>query len=213
MSLRTIAGFGLALILVGVLVSVQACRQGPPRVYPPDINAKTAASKAMEMFDTNKDGKINGAEFEKCPGLKAALAQINKAGGDYVDYEMIKSRIQEWQATRLGRMSLRCSVMHNNEPLANVEVKFVPETYLGLDPQKWTATGKTDENGNAMLSVPLDPNNKRDLPGVPPGFYRVEVTSPNTQIPPMYNTNTILGQEVALDANGIQQGIRFDVNY
>jgi hypothetical protein len=213
MSIRALGGCLLALVVVGLLVSLQACRHGPPRVYPPSINASTAAAEAIETFDTNKDGKISGDELNKCPGLKAALAQVNASGGDYVDYDMIKARIQAWQATRLGRMSLRCSVMHNGQPLANADVKFVPEAFLGLDLAKWTAAGKTDENGNAMLSVPTNPQDRSDLPGVTTGFYRVEVTCPTMQIPAMYNANTILGQEVALDAKGIQEGIRFDVNF
>jgi hypothetical protein len=211
MSVRTLCGCLLALAMGGVLVSILACRGGPDRVYPPKISASAAATEAINTFDTNKDGKIDGAELVKCPGMKAALAQVNKSGGDYVDYDMIRDRILAWQATKLGRMSLRCSVTHNGQPLANADVKFVPEAFLG--PNMKVASGKTDENGNAMLSIPVDPNNRKDLPGVPPGFYRVEVTSPNMAIPDKYNANTVLGQEVALDAKGIQEGIRFEVDF
>jgi hypothetical protein len=209
MSIRTVGGCVLGFALLGLLLALQACRHGPDRVYPPAINAKTAARLALEMFDTNKDGKISGAELDKCPGLKAALLQVNTSGGDFADYEMIKARIEAWQATRLGRMSLRCSVLHNGEPMPNVDVLFVPEKFLG--PNMKVAKGKTDENGNAMLSI--DPEKPNDLPGVPPGFYRVEISSPAMTIPLQYNTETILGQEVALDAKGIQEGIRFEVNF
>jgi hypothetical protein len=185
--------------------------RGPKRVYPPAIDAKKAGTKAIELFDKNKDGKLSGDELDKCPGLKAAMAQVDPDGKGEVTADMITARIVAWQNTKLGRMSLRCSVMHNGEPLPGANVKFVPEPFLGLDQKKYTATGKTDDNGNAMLSLPsLGP---AELPGVPPGFYRVEVTKEKMKIPAKYNKETTLGQEVALDAKGIQEGIRFDVDF
>ena len=63
-----------------------------------------------------------------------------------------------------------------------------------------TATGKTDQNGMAMLSIPT--SGPGDPPGVAPGFYRVEITKDGEKIPAKYNTETIFGQEVALDAEG-----------
>jgi hypothetical protein len=126
-----------------------------------------------------------------------------------VSATQIVARIKMWQKSKLGRMSLRCSVMQDGQPLAGANVKFVPERFLGDNMPE--ASGKTDENGNAMLSVP--PETPTDLPGVPPGFYRVEITKPGVDIPPQYNTKTVLGQEVALDAKGIQEGIKFELEF
>ena len=42
---------------------------------------------------------------------------------------------------------------------------------------------------------------------------RVEITAPGLNIPAKYNTETTLGQEVALDAKGIQEGISFDLKF
>jgi hypothetical protein len=41
----------------------------------------------------------------------------------------------------------------------------------------------------------------------------VEITRQGDTIPAMYNTQTIFGQEVANDAAGIQEGIKFDLKY
>jgi hypothetical protein len=41
--------------------------------------------------------------------------------------------------------------------------------------------------------------------GVRPGFYRVEITKPGEKIPAKYNTEAILGQEVVIDAKGIEE--------
>ena len=197
------------------------------------------------MFDTNKDGVISGKELDKCPGLKAActpsamthMSTVDPARTGRISAEMITERIKAWQASKLGRMSLRCMVSHNGRPLDGAEVKFVPEPFLG--PNMKTATGVTDQNGVAMLSIPAGPEG--GPPGVPPGFYRVEISKParaakpakparpaengqppepaeaaeparaGLDIPAKYNVDTILGQEVAIDAEGVRNGIKFDL--
>jgi hypothetical protein len=209
MSLRTMTG----CLLVVVLISAVGCSNRPPRLKPPAINASAAGSKAMEMYDADKDGKISGEELDKCPALKAAIAQIDETGGDVVTAARITARIKKWQDSQLGRMSLSCTILRNGVPMADAEVKFVPEAFLGNEMK--TASGKTDKNGVAMISVPLAERVEGTLPdppGVAPGLYRVEVTK-GSEIPAKYNTETTLGQEVALDAKGIQEGIKFDLKY
>lgn len=146
------------------------------------------------MFDTNKDQKLDGAELDKCPGLKSAAARLDPTGMG-ITAEMITARIKVWQDSRLGRTVFSCRVMRNGQPVPGVDVKLVPEKFLG--PNMLVASGKTSEQGMAMLSVPVK---EREGPGVPPGFYRVEITSPTIKIPVTYNTQTILGQEIA---NGV----------
>ena len=172
--------------------------------------------KAIEMFDTDKDGKLSGKELDKCPGLKAACTppattcrpSIRRGTGE-ITAEMITDRIRAWQASRLGRMSLRCMVTHNGRPLEGATVKFVPEPFLG--PNMPTATGLTDQNGVAMLTIPTGENG--GPPGVPPGFFRVEITKAGLKIPAKYNKETIFGQEVAIDAPAIRSGIKFDLEF
>jgi hypothetical protein len=195
------------LVLAGLLVVSLGCPRTPDRVYPPGISS-SAGPDAVTMFDTNNDKKLEGAELDKCPGLKAALSKVDPANQG-VTADMIAARIQAWKKSLVGRMSLSCRVTHNGQPLAGAEVTFVPEKFLGTKIQ--VATGKTDPNGMAMLSAP--PEKPRDPPGVPPGFYRVEITAPGLNIPAKYNTETTLGQEVALDAKGIQEGISFDLKF
>jgi hypothetical protein len=182
--------------------------RGPKRIYPPKIDAEAAGKKAIEMFDADKDGKISGEELWKCPGLKAAMSMVDPQGTGEVTAEMITARIKAWQASRLGRMSLRCMVTHRGEPLAGAEVKFVPEKFLGKNMK--TAGGVTDPNGVAMLSIPLDDGGP---PGVPPGFYRVEINKQGTKISAKYNKDTIFGQEVAIDSPTIRTGILFDLDF
>ena len=184
-------------------------KKKPHVIHPPAIDAKEAGAKAIEMFDANKDGKISGAELDKCPGLKAAIDQVDKSGKKEITADMIAARIQAWLDSKLGRMSLGIRVMHNGKPLAGAEVKFVPEKFLG--DKIPAAVGKTDDNGQAMLSVPV--RGSMEPPGVAPGLYRVEITKAGEDIPAKYNTETSLGQEVAMDAKGIREGIKFDLKY
>jgi hypothetical protein len=100
-------------------------------------------------------------------------------------------------------------VLHNGKPLADAEVKFVPEKFLG--DKLPIGAGKTNKDGIALISIPMKGSN--DPPGMPPGFYRVEITKDGENIPPKYNTETIFGQEVAVDAKDIQKSMKFDLEY
>jgi hypothetical protein len=186
-----------------------ARKRGPQRIYPPTVDVSAAGAKAIELFDANKDGKISSDELDKCPGIKAALAQIDPSGKGEVTDGKIAARIKAWQASRLGRMSISCTVKHDGKPLADATVKFVPEKFLGENVK--TASGKTDANGVAMISIPT--TDRKDPPGVAPGLYRVEITKADEPIPAKYNTETTLGQEVALDAAHIREGLKFDLEY
>ncbi len=204
MSYRMTTGWVLAFVALFVVCA--GCPNRPSRIHPPKISASAAGAKAIEMFDADKDGKLSGEELDKCPGVKSALAQIDSTGSGAVTADMITARIQAWQDSKLGRMSFSCRVTHNGRPLQGAEVKFVPETFLGENIQ--VATGKTNKNGTAMISVPgLTP------PGIAPGLYRVEITKPGSNIPAKYNTETTLGQEIALDTQGIQEGVVFQLSF
>jgi hypothetical protein len=208
MSCRIMAGY---MLVLAVLVVSVGCPHTPARIHPPSINASAAGAKAIELYDTNKDQKLTGDELDQVPGLKAAITKVDPAKQG-VTAEAITDRIKAWQNSRLGRMSLACTVTRNGRPFADADVKFIPEKFLGLDDPKWIATGKSDQNGMVMISVPTS-GQREDPPGVPPGFYRVEITKTGMNVPEKYNTKTTLGQEVANDAVGIMEGIRFDLKF
>jgi hypothetical protein len=203
MSIRTSIVSAVAVCFVVAL----GCNRGPSRIYPPSIDASAAGKQAVEMY--GKDGVIAGENLDKCPALKAALAQIDTAGDKTITAEKITARIKAWQNSKLGRMSMSCTILKNGQPLVGADVKFVPEKFLGEQVKE--ASGKTDQNGVAMISIPT--TDRKDPPGVAPGFYRVEVTKAGENIPAMYNTKSIFGQEVALDAAGIREGLKFQLKY
>ena len=207
---------GCVLVLGGLLLACVGCwARTPDRVKPPTIDASAAGAEAIKIYDTNKDGKISGEELDKCPAIKAALAQIDPGGQGEVTAEKITARIRQWQETKLGKMSLTCMVTHNGQPLAGATVTFVPEKFLGSEIKP--ATGTTDANGMAMLSVATNtPTGERVLPGIAPGLYRVVITKQGMDIPAKYSAeaSTVLGVEAAQDtARNRMGGIKFDLNF
>jgi hypothetical protein len=209
MSKRNAMCFGLFLT-AALFIFLNGCERGPGRIKPPPINASSAGKEAIETFDTNKDGKISGTEFDKVPSLKSNLKRLDANGDGAVTADEITDRIKFWQdVLKTGRQSIHCTVLHRGQPLAGADVKFVPEKFLGDNIK--TATGKTGPNGMCRLTVPLEGSD--DVPGIPPGFYRVEITKAGDNIPAKYNTATTLGIDCANDNESVVRGITFDLKY
>lgn len=198
----------LTAVVLGItLLAVSGCSKRPKRLHPPGVS-RTAASDAMQQYDTNGDGQIAGEELDKAPALKAAIEQLDTSGDDAVSADEIAARLKSWKDSKMGRMSLSCTVRRRGQPLQGVTVTFEPEKFLGSE--TLPATGQTDQYGMAMLSIPTTGPN--DPAGVAPGFYLVRITASGADIPANYNTETIFGQEVAADAANINEGITFDLD-
>jgi hypothetical protein len=157
----------------------------------------------MKMYDANQDGKLSGEELTKCPSL-ARLAPDAQG----VTADLIAGRIKAWQNMQVARMPIGCTVLRNGKPLAGAEVKFVPEKFLGEN--MVVCVGKTNESGVANPSVRTS-GDLYDPEGIPPGFYRVEITKPGLEIPAKYNTETVLGLEVCYET--MQTPIRFELQF
>jgi hypothetical protein len=184
----------------------------PPRVLAPSYNPKENAALAMELFDADKDGKISGAELDKAPGVKAALDVMNTDSEKGVTKQDIAKRIQSWMDSKVGRMTIACTVLRNGQPLSGATVKFVPEKFLDkIMPE--VAVGITSESGMAMISLPTSRGPDGDPPGIHLGMYRVEITKEGEDIPAKYNSETVLGQEASIDNIELQRGIKYDLKY
>jgi hypothetical protein len=188
----------LALAAV-VLLVVGGCMREPPRVQMISVDADAAGQEAMNMYDTNKDGKISGAELDKAPSLKEGLTGFITTKEKGITAAMIAERVKRWQNDyKVGIMGgVSCKVNLGGKPLANAEVKFVPEKFMGANVPE--STGKTGPDGVATISVPT--TSAEDASGVPPGWYKVEIKAAEG-IPAKYNTQTTLGIEIAPDVRG-----------
>lgn len=204
MNLQIFARAAFAMLGMTILALSGCWSSTPSRVMPQAIDSG-AAQKAIELYDANKDGVLDAGELEKAPGLKAAIKQVDKNNDGKISADEIDARINDWKESKLGRTVMSCIVTHNGKPLDGATVNFVPESFLGGELK--TGTGTTDAGGVANITQSSDP------PGMSPGFYRVEITKAGEKIPAKYNTQTTLGQEVAADAQGILEGINFDLKY
>jgi hypothetical protein len=193
-----------------VLISFCGCSKRP-KSYAPEVDPVKAGYAALEQYDDNTDGVISGPELDKAASLKSNLQKIDLDNNKAVSSDEIADRIRYWQGTNIirTRTPIHCTVYHNKKFLADAEIKLVPEKFLG-DKMK-IVNGKTNANGLATLvvenSAPDDP------PGVGPGYYRVEISKADEEIPAKYNTNTILGLDTTVDNPIIYKGIRFDLDY
>jgi hypothetical protein len=174
-------------------------------VKPPAINASRAGSQAMEQYDTNGDDVVSGAELDKAPALKAALARLDTNSDGGVSADEVTARVEAWQAMRTGLASVRCHVTLDGQPLVGAEVVFEPEEFLGEEIK--TAAGKTNQFGDAAPTIPPEERPDPTLPGGAHfGLYRVrisKVTNGRELIPARYNKESILGQEVSYDDPGM----------
>jgi len=181
-------------------LAIAAGCNGNRTLYPPKINAAAAASRAMAMYDANKDGKMSDNEFDQCSALKV----IAKNG--VVTPDLIESQCQKWTASGIGRVPGSIRILRNGQPLLGASVKLVPEKFLGND-FKPTA-GVTETGGVVAVSVattyPGEPK------GVSVGFYRIEVTKEGENIPAKYNTETALSLAVTGE---VLDGATFNLVY
>lgn len=180
-------------------------RSAPRRVYPPAIDANEAGKKAVAQYDLDGDGAVGGKELDKAPALKAAIKNLDRNHDGKVTAEEVAARVKAWQRSRVGLISMACYVTLDGKPLAGATVTYEPETFLGANIKP--ASGTTDQSGVANLSIPIQPD---EPGGVACGLYRVQVSKQaggKDLIPARYNAQTTLGLEVAIDAEGMQEGM------
>jgi len=187
------------------------CGGRPPRVQPVQIDPAAAAREALAAYDADGDGALSAGELKKCPGLLKSIARVDADGDGRITAEELAGRIRTWQGHKVGLMRFSCKVTAEGRPLAGATVRLVGEKFLGdgLKP----ASGVTQANGVASVTISPDvlPADCQGLSGVFPGVYKVEITHPSRTIPAKYNTQTVLGQEIALDTEGLG-GVVFDVS-
>jgi hypothetical protein len=183
------------------VVPFASCWRGPGRVAQPGINPSSAGSGAMELYDTNGDGNVAGDELEKAPALKAALQNLDKNGDKGVSADEVAERVNAWKAMESGMTSVRCRVTLDGQPLEGAKVIFEPELFLGDEVK--AAYGTTNPYGDVAPSIPPEDRPSPDLPGGAHfGLYKVKISKivdGKETIPPRYNEETILGQEVSYD--------------
>jgi hypothetical protein len=148
----------------------------------------SAAAKAIEIYDSNRDGKLSADELKNSPALAARVRRIDTSGDGILNKEEIQARMEALDAgADLIAMDIR--LISNGRPLVGAEVTLTPEPFLGEGYQ--TFSGTSVEGG----VCPLVGNGKR-LPGIPAGFYQAKIVHTGQGI------NVVRGMEIADDTTG-----------
>ena len=188
------------------LLLSSGCARQQQRVQAPDIDPWAAGRAAMKAYDTDGDGRIGGKELAKIPSLQSALAHVDTSNDGMVSIEELATRIVSWQQSRIGVLSVSCSVTIDDTPVNGAHVRFIPEEFLGN--AIMTCSGKSTARGDVMLAIDDPLLKTRGINGAHCGFYKVVITG--SAIPSKYvTTDTPLGVEVAPDAEWLKSGLRF----
>lgn len=197
----------------GACAAIVGCSGGgPSAIEKPSFDPSGSAARAIETYDTDKDGFVAGPELEKSASLNSAIKNIDKDHDGKVSEQEIVDRVSTWADTSIGQTSIYCEVTLDGAPVAGATITFVPEEFMGGVLQE--ASDVTSLSGGGSPTIPVD---KRSSPDVPPGiqlgFYKVAISKKagtEELIPSKYNTETILGQQVSPDDPVIQNGkVRF----
>jgi hypothetical protein len=185
-----------ALRLAGLVVlAVVGCSSGPSAVDVPEVDPEAAAESAISDYDADGDGALGADELVKCPGILSKLALYDADKNGAVEQAEIARRIGELFKHNPGATQLTCSVTYRGRPLADAEVVFEPEEYLGEEIQ--VARGVTDAAGVAAIGIPPEflPEHLHRLKALHYGTFKVRVTHPSIALPARYNAATELGYE------------------
>ena len=203
----SVTALGLATFVVGSLgmVVLCGCLGGQSRIAAASWDPDSAADQAMKELDKDGDGQLSAEELDAAPGLKYCVKQIDADKNGKLSREEVYDRVKLYQDMRVGLMAFTCQVRYKGKPLANATVRLVPEPFLGGVAKP--SSGTTTRQGHAQLKAEGE-----DVPAAAIGMFRVEITSPDVQIPAQYNTKTTLGVEVSPVTNPYQTGpIVFDL--
>lgn len=174
------------VVWITLMVFLSGCGLSGSKVVAPPVDPAEAASRAMEEYDTNSDGKIDKTEAKQT--VLDAKAGWDTDGDGGISEDEIRQRLERYEALKPGIQSMTCTVFWRNRPLENAEVVFEPEAFLGESVEM--ANGTTDENGIAELVAEEVAKEDPSLRGIRAALYKVRITHPDIDIPARYNTET-----------------------
>ncbi len=179
--------------VVATIVLMMGCSRSPARYNPPKYDAKALGEQALAQLDTDHNQLLDAKELAASPALLADLKKLDKNGDQKLSAEEIGAKVDEWTAGRVGAVATYCWITRAGQPVANVQVKFIPESFLG-DVVK-AATGVTDTQGGAEMTA----EGQKSIGVMQCGYYRVELSQlqgGRETLPAKYNSNSILSADV-----------------
>jgi len=144
-----------------------------------------AAAKVLELYDSNKDGKLAPDELKASPALAAGVSKIDKNRDGSIDAAEMQARFERHDQMA-DLVAFDVEVSANRRPLEGATVTFIPEPFMGEGKQSYV--GVTSSTGAANLE-----GQQLELPALPTGYYTVHIVHPPSQ------TDVKRGTEVADD--------------
>lgn len=148
----------------------------------------TAAAKAIDTYDRNRDGKLAADELKNSPALAASGRRVDRNGDGTLIKEEIQARMEAIEAGA-DYFPIDLRITAERKPLVGAEVTLAPEPFLGEGYPSYSGT--TVEGGVAPLE-----SDGTDLPGIPAGFYQVTIVHSGQGI------DAVRGVEVADETAG-----------
>jgi len=174
------------------------CSGRPKRIKQPKLDSAATVQRALAEYDQDGDGAIGGAEIEMSPTLR----HFDTNGDNRVEPVELTQLISKWKTSRLGLVETYATVTFHGRPLVNASVTFQPDPILGesISP----GTGITDEDGTAVVSIPMEERPNEFVTGCRLGVYRVVISKlrdGEETLPSSANTETTLSVHVAPGMN------------
>jgi hypothetical protein len=152
----------------------------------PSYDPSFAATKALELYDGNKDQKLTADELRECPALLIGIARIDRNKDRTITADEIQARFEALKP-QSDIKAIDLSITSKRRPLGGATVTFTPEPFMGDDLQSYS--GPTTEQGRCELI-----GSQVDLYGLPVGYYKVHVVHAGQGI------DAVQGCEIADDS-------------
>jgi len=183
--------FNWVVVLAIACGGLAGCSRFPAAPQLPKVSAKGVSAKALSLYDTNEDGKIEAEEGMKSPALRATWRLIDKDEDGFITSEEVAEHIRSWQKSPSFIVDAMSTFYMNGKPLVGATITLEPADFLGTSYP--TVSALTNAKGKAHFSLE-DPR----YPGIYAGIYKVVISKRQDGkelIPAKYNSETELGCE------------------
>jgi hypothetical protein len=175
----------MASLIGCAVLALTGCGGGGGKsvVIADQLDPVVVGKRAIELYDSDKNGSIDATELKQSPALASALTRIDANKNGAISEEEIADRIRKYQE-QSDLVPLSLHIERNLAPVSGATIVFEPDKLMGEG--LITFQGTSDSSGAVVLV-----GEGVDLPGLPLGLYRVRVSGP---------VEAIQGCEVAEDS-------------
>jgi hypothetical protein len=155
------------LLWCALLLASPGCGDGSPAAILRTGSPADAAGKALQLHDSNQDGKLDTSELGAVPSLAGSVRRIDSNRDGAIAQAELEARFNAHDAMA-DLATFDVEVLQNGSPLDGAVVTFTAEPFMGEGKQAYVGT--TTANGMCGLV-----GESVQIPGVPIGFYRVRI--------------------------------------